>query len=265
MKQKETTLHAENLTIGYQQKKEVKTIAKDISFRLFPGELVGLIGANGIGKSTLLKTICGIIPPIAGNLHLSNLELQNYTPQTLAKKLSIVLTEKIPSSNLTVTEIIAMGRQPYTNWVGNLAQDDIAKIKEIIALLNLHDLKDYRSYELSDGQLQKVLLGRALAQDTPIIILDEPTTHLDIYHKTLILKLLKDIAEKTRKTILFSTHEIELAIQLCDQMLLLTKDEFIQDSPQGLISQNKFDAMFPNDLLQFDKVSETFKVAGRKK
>lgn len=254
------TLQAENLHIGYATKKETTTIAADMAFKLCKGELVGLVGANGAGKSTLLKTICGIIPALTGTIKLNNKILAAYNAAELSKELSIVLTGSIPPSNLTVTEIIALGRQPYTNWVGTLTVTDITKVKEVIALLRLEDIAPKKSYELSDGQLQKVLLGRALAQDTSIIVLDEPTTHLDIYHKAYTLKLLKDIAHATQKTILFSTHEIDLAIQLCDQMMILSKNGFTFDQPCNLIAQGSFEALFPKDLIKFDAVSGSFKI-----
>ncbi|GLB51662.1 ABC transporter ATP-binding protein [Neptunitalea chrysea] len=254
------TLEASQLEIGYTHKKQVISIAKNISFALGKGELIGLIGANGIGKSTLLKTLCGINNPINGTIKLNGKDVNTYSEQKLAKALSVVLTGNIPASNLTVTEIIALGRQPYTNWIGSLTKTDIAKIKEVIDLLKLEPIKDRKNYELSDGQLQKVLLGRALSQDTSIIILDEPTTHLDIYHKAYTLSLLKEVAHTTQKTILFSTHEIDLAIQLCDQMMLLTKEDFVVNQPCNLISNGSFSNLFPKDLIRFDAATGSFKV-----
>jgi iron complex transport system ATP-binding protein len=256
MKEQKHIITAENVTVGYQK----KSVAAEISFQLEKGKLIALVGPNGIGKSTLLKTICGIEPPIEGNLWLQQTKIQHYTPQGLAKQLAVVLTEHIPPSNLTVKEIIALGRQPYTNWIGTLTADDKNNINEVIALLDIANIADKRSFELSDGQLQKVMLGRALAQDTPIIVLDEPTTHLDIYHKAYIFKLLKDICVQTKKTILFSTHEIDMAIQLCDEMMVLTKDTFIIDQPCNLISKGAFNTLFPEGLIYFDKNSGSFKV-----
>ncbi|GLB50047.1 ABC transporter ATP-binding protein [Neptunitalea lumnitzerae] len=254
------TLEANALSIGYTHKNEITTIAENLSFQLQKGELIGLVGANGMGKSTLLKTLCGMIPSLGGVVTFNGKQLKNYTEQNLAKELSIVLTGAIPPSNLTVSEIIALGRQPYTNWIGSLSKQDKAKVIEVIDLLKLSSLKHKKSYELSDGQLQKVLLGRALAQDTSVIVLDEPTTHLDIYHKAYILKLLKEVAHTTQKTILFSTHEIDLAIQLCDQMMILTKDNFTVDQPCNLISKGSFNDLFPKDLIHFDQTTGSFRV-----
>ena len=166
-------------------------VAADINLKLYEGELIGLVGANGIGKSTLLRTLSRVQPPLHGKIMLSDREIQSYKSIELASKLSIVLTEQIASKNLTVQELVALGRQPYTNWVGKMVDEDIEKVRKAVEVTHITDLISKRCFELSDGQLQKVLIARAIAQDTPFIMLDEPTTHLDIYHKAYILKLLK--------------------------------------------------------------------------
>ena len=178
-------LHTKNLTIGYTSKKEVLTIATDISISLNKGKLITLIGGNGIGKSTLLRTITAIQSPISGEVILNNKNLFSIENSDLAQQQSLVLTDKLPSSNLTVWELIALGRQPYTNWMGNLTDEDYTKINTAVQLTNIEHLIEKKHYEISDGQLQKVLIARALAQDTDLIILDEPTTHLDLFHLNL--------------------------------------------------------------------------------
>ena len=161
---------------------------------------------------------------------------------------------------MTVIELVALGRQPYTNWIGTLTKEDRQKINESLVMLELMELKNKKCHELSDGQLQRVMIARALAQDTSIILLDEPTTHLDLYHKVQILNLLKSIAHRTKKAIVFTTHEIELAIQLCDKMLLLNgqKNPFAQ--PCELIEQKAFDELFPSDTLAFDAKTGAFRI-----
>ena len=178
----------------------------------------------------------------------------------MAKSLSLVLTEPIASKNLSVFELVALGRQPYTNWVGNLTEEDLAVVENAIIQTNIVSLKDKKCYELSDGQLQKVMIARALAQDTDLIILDEPTTHLDMYHKAYILKLLQKLAKDTQKTILFSSHEIDLAIQLCDEMIVMTSDAVVMDEPCNLITKGVFKHLFPEDLIAFDTMTGSFKV-----
>jgi len=235
-------------------------VARGISFSLEKGELTAVVGANGIGKSTLLRTLCGIHPKLEGTITINGKELEKHKPLELAGALSLVLTEQIPTKNLTVSEIVALGRQPYTNWLGTLTNADIEKVSEALDLMNLMELKTKKCYELSDGQFQKAMIARALAQDTALIILDEPTTHLDIYHKAYILKLLKKVAHETKKTILFSTHEIDLAIQLCDKILVMGAQKHFFDEPCKLIEQDAFKHLFPSDLIGFDAKTGHFNI-----
>lgn len=253
-------IHSENLSIGYTNKSKTTTIIEDCDISLASGKLIALIGANGIGKSTLLKTLTGIIPPIKGNIFINGKKIGDYPPKELAQELSIVLTESLPPSNLTVYEIVALGRQPYTNWLGTLTPEDKEKINNAIALTGIGDFKDKRHFEISDGQLQKTLITRALAQDTSIIILDEPTTHLDLVHKVSLIKLLQKLTHETGKTILYSTHDIDLAIQLCDEMIVLTPNKLVKDQPCNLIEQNVFNELFQNESVVFDKTIGKFKV-----
>jgi len=245
-------LQASNLSIGYTAKKAKNVIASDINLSLEKGKLIALIGANGIGKSTLLRTLTGIQKPISGTVSLNEKNVHKLDSLTLAQNLSVVLTEKLPSSNLTVWELIALGRQPYTNWIGTLTGNDIAKINEAIELTQIGHLTQKRHYEISDGQLQIVLIARALAQDTPLIILDEPTTHLDLLHKVVLFKLLKKLTEDTGKCILFSTHDIDMAIQLSDEMIIMTPENTVQDQPCNLILKGRFNTLFKDEHIVFD-------------
>ncbi len=176
----------------------------------------------------------------------------------LANELSIVLTEAPASSNLSVLELISLGRQPYTNWVGKLSETDREIIQKALKATETESLVNQKCYELSDGQLQRVMIARALAQDTPLILLDEPTTHLDLYHRAYILKLLKKLAKESGKTILFSTHEIDLAIQLSDKMLVMTSEKTFYDSPEELINQGYFETLFPKETIHFDTEMKRF-------
>jgi iron complex transport system ATP-binding protein len=155
------------------------------------------LGKNGIGKSTLLRTIAKVQKPLSGSVFINNRNSESYKHQELATYLSMVLTERLPESQLTVFELVAFGRQPYTNWIDKLSAIDIEKITWAINETEINHLKDKRFYELSDGQLQRVLIARALAQDTEIIILDEPTAHLDLHHtiKLYYLRMLKYLQE----------------------------------------------------------------------
>ena len=251
-------LKTKNLSIGYASKKEVLTIATDISISLNKGKLITLIGGNGIGKSTLLRTLTALQKPISGTVLLNDKDIFTYDNSELAQQQSLVLTEKLPSSNLTVWELIALGRQPYTNWIGSLSEEDIAKINTAIQLTNIEHLIEKKHHEISDGQLQKVLIARALAQDTDLIILDEPTTHLDLFHKVAVFKLLQKLTHETGKCILFSTHDLDLAIQLSDDMIVMTNEQTIQDLPCNLIEKGVFDSLFKDENIVFDKEKGKF-------
>lgn len=221
---------------------------------------MALVGINGVGKSTLLRSLSGIQPSLSGEVFLNGENRKEIPPQHLATLISLVLTEQPISKNLQVSELIALGRQPYTNWIGRLTEEDKRQVKHALKLVEIEDLEHKKCYELSDGQLQKVLIGRALAQNTPLLILDEPTSHLDIYHQAQVLQLLKKLSSKTNKGILFATHEINLALQLCDQIILMKKDSIQQGTPAELIASNAFENMFPSDLIVFDRNTHSFKV-----
>lgn len=255
-----TILKAEQLSIGYKTNRTETVVTSAINFELQKGQLIGLVGANGIGKSTLLRTLIKVQPPLSGLILLNGKNLKSVSNLELAKQLSIVLTEPLTSKNLSVYELIALGRHPYTNWIGKLSKDDTTKVNQALELVNITDLKDKRCYELSDGQLQKVMIARALSQDTDLIVLDEPTTHLDMYHKAYILKLLQKLTKETGKTILFSSHEIELAIQLCDTMIVMQNENVVCDQPCNLISNRVFETLFPKDLISFDHKTGGFRI-----
>lgn len=254
-------LSTSNLSIGYQSKKGKSYIAKNLNLSFQEGKLISLIGGNGIGKSTLLRTLTGIQKPLDGMVTLYDKNISSYQSIDLAQNLSLVLTEKLPLSNLSVFELIALGRQPYTNWLGKLSEIDLDKINDAIALTHTEHLIDKKIHEISDGQLQIVLIARALAQDTALIILDEPTTHLDLHHKVSVFKLLKKLSQETNKSILFSTHDIDLAIQLSDEMIVMTEDSVQQDQPCNLISKGVFNSLFKDSSIRFDDQKGKFVIS----
>lgn len=253
-----TILNSSNLSIGYKSKKDEIVIAKDLNLNLGAGKLTALIGANGIGKSTLLKTLTGIQKPLSGTVFINGEDIHKMNPAALALHLSVVLTERLPPSNLSVFELVALGRQPYTNWIGTLSKIDIAKINEAMKRSQITHLAHKKHYEISDGQLQKVLVARALAQDCPIIVLDEPTTHLDLLHKVALFKLLKKLTQETNKCILFSTHDIDMAIQLSDEMILMTPESITQDMPCNFIANGSFNQLFNDENILFDNQKGKF-------
>jgi len=245
-----------DLSVGYKN----IVITTNINFELTKGELMAIVGVNGIGKSTLLRTLGRMQPKLSGAILVHGKKLNKLKSLELASKMSIVLTEPVASKNMSVLELVSLGRQPYTNWIGALSSTDKQKIKEAINLLKLKDLKHHKCYTLSDGQLQRVLLARAVAQDTDILILDEPTTHLDLHHKVQTIKLLQHIANHTKKTILFTSHEIEMTLQLCDKILVLDGKNNSFGTPKQLIEEKAFERLFPSDTIVFDAENQTFKI-----
>ncbi|MDN3593872.1 ABC transporter ATP-binding protein [Zunongwangia endophytica] len=257
------TLKTTNLEIGYAHKNQRKTIAKNINIEAQSSELIAVIGVNGIGKSTFLRSISGIQEPLSGEITIGEHKLKELNNLERASQIGLVLTNQPISKNLSVFELIALGRQPYTNWLGKLSENDREKIENVINLTSIKDLRNRKCYELSDGQLQRVLIARSIAQNTPIIILDEPTTHLDMYHKANVFKLLKELVKQTEKTIIFASHEINLAIQICDKIILMHPDKTQIDTPKNLISKGMFQDLFPKELIHFDEISSSFRIKNK--
>jgi len=253
-------LKTKNLSIGYPAKKGDRIVADHINVELQKGKLTCLIGKNGVGKSTLLRTLSKMQPRLKGDIELENKNIDDFTRNQLAKKISLVLTERIPTSNLTVFELIALGRQPYTNWIGKLNDEDIRQIQLAIEQSHLEDLVNQRCDELSDGQLQRAMICRALAQNTDIIILDEPTAHLDIQHKIETFKLLSNIAQHLNRSILISSHEVQLATQMASQLWLMTNQKMIIGEPRSLIESNEINLLFDSSSISFDKESNQFNI-----
>tara|TARA_R110002126_G_scaffold291243_1_gene451291 strand:+ start:26303 stop:26968 length:666 start_codon:yes stop_codon:yes gene_type:complete len=216
------------------------------------------LGKNGIGKSTLLRTIAKVQKPLEGTVFINQKNIEKIDNLILSKNLSLVLTERLPESQLTVFELVALGRQPYTNWIDKISETDLEKIDWAITQTEIEHLKYKFFYELSDGQLQRVLIARALAQDTDLIILDEPTTHLDLHHTIKIFSLLKKLVQETSKTIILSSHEVNLSIKFADEIVLFTDDKIHTGPPSTLIKANAFDDLFPKEIISFNKNLEQF-------
>lgn len=258
LKESHSVLKTSHLSIGYTGKKNEKLISNNLDLTLQKGELICLIGKNGIGKSTLIRTLSKMQPRLSGEILLNNQNIDTYSRNELAKIISLVLTEKIPASNLTVYELIALGRQPYTNWIGKLIDEDVQQINKALETSDLTELAHERCDKLSDGQLQRAMICRALAQNTEIIILDEPTAHLDVQHKIETFRLLKNISHKLDRAILISTHEIQLATQISDKLWLMTDKGIIQGKPSKLIENEDINLLFDSEKIRFDKETNQF-------
>ena len=205
-----------HLTIGYFASHPVIT---DIDLALRSGQLSCLIGENGIGKSTLLKTLTGFLPKLGGNLLLDGRDIQSYSQRELAREVSIVLTQKPDVQNLTIEEIIGLGRSPYTGFFGRLRAEDRLVVEDAIAAMGIEKLKGRMIQTLSDGERQKVMIAKALAQETSVILLDEPTAFLDFPSKAETFQTLRRMAHERDKLILLSTHDLELAVRFADSLL----------------------------------------------
>jgi iron complex transport system ATP-binding protein len=215
-------LHAQNLSIGYGSD---KIIFSDISFSADEGEMIALLGVNGIGKSTLLRTISGLQKSVSGTIWVGENLLETMTVQERAKLISVVLTERIFVDNISVKEFITLGRMPYTGWLGKLSASDTSEVEKVIVLMKIEKLQHKVFNQISDGEKQKALIARALCQQTPHIILDEPTAFLDFRNKKEILELLSSISVHMKKTIILSTHDIEASLEYCSKCWLMTEDK----------------------------------------
>ena len=257
-KQPSILLNCEQLSVGYVSASEEKLVVENVNLQLKPGVFTTMVGINGSGKSTLLRSLAGLQKPLTGEVYIDASPISALRTEEKSKWLSVVLTGQQISKNLSVLELVALGRQPYTNWLGKLSQEDRNHIEQAIEATALDQLRHTACYALSDGQFQRALIARALAQDTPIIMLDEPTTHLDLHHKASIFSLLKNIAHEHNKTILCTTHDIELVLSLCDEMIVIQQNKALQDTPQNLIESGIFEQLFPNNRIGFDKTSRRF-------
>ena len=204
------------LSVGYTLSHPV---ISDINLELRSGQLACLIGENGIGKSTLLKTLTGFLPKLKGSLLLCNRDIESFSQRELARQVSIVLTQKPDVQNLTIEEIIGLGRSPYTGFFGRLRAEDRLVVEDAIAAMGIEKLKGRMIQTLSDGERQKVMIAKALAQETSVILLDEPTAFLDFPSKAETFQTLRRMAHERDKLILLSTHDLELAVRFADNLL----------------------------------------------
>lgn len=210
-------IELQHLTVGYEK----KAILSDINQTIESGQLVCLLGANGVGKSTILRTIAGFQPPLCGTIILNEQDMSSFSTAQRSKAISVVLTERVEVPCMSVVDLIGMGRSPYTGFFGTLTKEDKNIVNEAIDMVGISHLATRTFDTLSDGERQKVLLAKALAQQTPVILLDEPTAFLDFHAKVSTLRLLLRLAHETNKTILLSTHDVEMAIQLSDALWIV--------------------------------------------
>lgn len=258
---KQPVISVRNLEIGYpkSRKQRESSLYKDLTFNLYAGELTCLLGENGAGKSTLLRTLTGIQLPLAGEISINSKSLSKYSEQELSTLIGLVLTDKTTAGGFTVSELVALGRYPYTGFFGRLSKEDHAIIKQAMEDVNISHKASVYVAELSDGERQKVMIAKALAQQCPIIILDEPTAFLDVINRIEIMNLLHHLAITQNKTILLSTHDIELALLLADRIWLLSREKgFRYGITEDLVLSDQIAGYLGNREINFDKSSGRF-------
>lgn len=246
-------MHVANLTIGFSLKGSKKVLLEDLNLQIPASKFIALIGKNGCGKSTLIKTLCGYLSPLKGEVYLNKISLSKLNYNERARQMAVVLTENIETPEITVYELVSLGRYPYSHWMGKLSIQDNEIISESIEKLGLSGFEERKFISLSDGEAQRALIARALCQKSKLIILDEPTSHLDIQNRFHIIQLLKEIAHNEGVSILYSTHEIDMALQTADLFWLIDDDKkLIEGSPEDLVLNGSLESAFNFENIRFN-------------
>ena len=239
MENQRPILSVRDLTVGYAGTSKKNVLFERLNLDIKPSEFVSFMGPNGIGKSTLIRTLAGLHSPISGTITFPGGRGQK------SEDVSVVLTDKLSGQQMTVEELVAFGRYPYLDWTIRLTQEDKKIINNSITLVKIQHLAHQRLFELSDGQLQLVMIARALAQNTPVMLLDEPTAHLDLNNRLEIMKLLRSLAHETGKAIVVSSHDLDLALQTADLIWLAGRDKgIVTGLPEDLVLNGVFDDIF---------------------
>ncbi|MDO9511034.1 MAG: ABC transporter ATP-binding protein [Bacteroidales bacterium] len=244
-----------NLSIGYKNPKGkgFHCIQNELNLHLSAGKVYTLIGPNGAGKSTLIKTLAGFLPCVSGQILMNGQNLNAIPANQLARLLSVVFTDRPYTEHLRVYDMVAMGRHPYTGFMGKLRSEDNIKIDKVLNITGIFSLKDRFFNDLSDGEKQKVMIAKSLAQETKIIMLDEPTAFLDFPSRIEVMQLLRKIAREESKAILLSSHDITLSFRLSDEIILIAKGfTGVQDIPENIVSKNLMNTYFENASFNFD-------------
>ena len=253
-----TILQTRRLCIGYAPKRRPRiAVAADLGVELLEGEFVCLLGPNGAGKSTLMRTLAGLQKPLAGEVLLNGRDLHGLTESERARLLGLVLTERVDVGNLSAYALVALGRYPYTGWDGRLASADEEVVRWAIDAVGARDLAARSVGELSDGERQKVMIARALAQEPAVLLLDEPTAFLDLPRRVEIVQLLRRLVGASERAVLLSTHDLDLALRCADRLWLLPPDGPLQTgAPEDLVLSGAFQRTFAG--VEFDPAIGSF-------
>lgn len=241
-------LQLEHLSVGY----DTRTLLADVSLTLPAGRLVALLGRNGTGKSTLLRSLVGLEPRLGGEVRFDGKALSSLSVAERSRLVSLVTTERVRVPNLRVRELVAMGRAPYTNWTGRLTADDEARVTRALELTGMAAYVDKMMDCMSDGECQRVMIARALAQDTPVILLDEPTSFLDLPNRYDLCQLLKKLVREAGKLVLFSTHELDIALSMCDIVMLIDNPGLYCLPTPEMVASGHIERLFRTSSVGFD-------------
>jgi len=254
-------LNITNLTIGYASGTRKNIVASGLNAQINKGELICLLGSNGAGKSTLMRTICRFQPSFEGEITLMGKSIGNMGEKEISRLVSVVLTDRIVVPNATIGELVAYGRSPYTGIMGKITANDKKIIDKAIEQCGIAHKKNALLSSVSDGERQKAFIAKALAQDTPLILLDEPTAFLDLPARIEIIQLLRRITSQSGKSVLLSTHDLDLALQMADRLWLLHPEgPLTTGSPEDLLLQNSFQSLFQHKGIEFDTKTGLFRV-----
>ncbi len=255
---KENTVSLCRVALGYGDR--MLLLGADLAFG--SGEFTALLGRNGCGKSTLLRTVAGLRPPQEGYVEICGRRLDGMTRKEMAEAVGLVSTDEVGVENLKVYDTVALGRAPYTGWLGRLSAQDREAVARALDLVGMSGFADKGIDTLSDGERQRVMVARVLAQDTPVILLDEPTAFLDLPNKYEIGLLLRDLARREGKCVVFSTHDLAVALELCDKVALIDGGRIVCGTPQELASGGALDALFEGTPLVFDPITRGVRLRG---
>lgn len=241
-------IELKELTLGYGQ----RTLLEMVNARMTSGQLIALLGRNGAGKSTLLRAMMGLEKPQSGEIILQGKKITSLKPEKLARNISFVTTDKVRIANLRCKDVVSMGRAPYTNWIGQLRPEDEMRVDTAIQLVGMSAYAEKTMDKMSDGECQRIMIARALAQDTPVILLDEPTAFLDLPNRYELCLLLKRLAQEEDKCILFSTHDLDIALSLCDSIMLIDNPHMYTLPTPEMVASGHIERLFRNESVTFD-------------
>ncbi len=251
-------LSLHSLKIGYTSGSKQNILLYPLNASVCKGEIISVIGRNGIGKSTLLRTLSGLQSPLGGEVFFNKRNISEYSRKEFAQNVGYISTEIIKVANMTVYDLVALGRFPHTNWIGRLSPNDNKIIMDSLEMTSMSVFRNKFISELSDGERQKAMIARILAQDAGIMIMDEPAAFLDIASRYEILHLMHILSQENDKTIIFSTHDLQMALSQSDKIWLMLDNNLMEGAPEDLLIRGVFDNLFESSMIKFNSEKGTF-------